>query len=409
MLPRIHDDSHRGLVRSEFDAMLACRTAHDACLTYGVDEGALIETLGSASPEQRTEISARHRELYRTELKTTIKRKCPGNDFGRALQLLALPPSVAEAKLVKMALGRMGVAVNQLYPILCGRTRADIRELKRAYLETYNRELGAVAHSMKGDFRTLLTTCLEVEDEAFDDGLYKRQKPEHDAEDIFVAFKGKRGNYAQVPFNILCASPRAHLEAVNSACTRKYGMSLRETFDKKLSGTARRAAIFALDMKLAPHDAVAQLIRGICSGIHIDSLLLTSCLIRYQPIMGDVSKVYQELFDQSIGEAVASRTKGSFRKLLLRLLNASTAGWASDGSRQQPQYIRSVRVNIPPWAEPGDRLNVYLGDDKKTSVVVIPDRHQWHRDAENNGGAAQRTTRFFLHPVAEVIMSVQAI
>ena len=48
-----------------------------------------------------------------------MKKECSGY-VGRALELLALPPDVAEVKLIKIATGGMGTKKNYLYPIILG-------------------------------------------------------------------------------------------------------------------------------------------------------------------------------------------------------------------------------------------------------------------------------------------------
>jgi len=48
--------------------------------------------------------------------------------------------------------------------------------------------------------------------------------------------------------------------------------------------------------------------------------LTSLALIRYQQIIGDVSKAYEELFGKSLAATIKSETRGDYEKLLLELI-----------------------------------------------------------------------------------------
>ena len=93
-------------------------------------------------PKERLKVSFRQKEIYGKDLTSVMKKECSG-DFGRALELLALPPDIAEAKLIKIATDGMGAKNNHLYPIICGRSNADIDLLKKTFYRTYGKDLGS--------------------------------------------------------------------------------------------------------------------------------------------------------------------------------------------------------------------------------------------------------------------------
>lgn len=74
----------------------ACAEIKSACKALGVDEKALTRVLSSVTPNDRTLIARRYKEIYLEELKFLLKSETSG-DYGFLLQLLAVSLDEAEA------------------------------------------------------------------------------------------------------------------------------------------------------------------------------------------------------------------------------------------------------------------------------------------------------------------------
>merc|ERR1711994_458463 len=98
-------------------------------------------------------------------------------------------------------------------------------------------------------------------------------------------------------------------------------LTLVKAMEKELSGDAQKAAIFTVNMKLKPYEAIAKVIKSACAGIGTDELLLSCCVIRYQHTMGQVNLAHMELFGKSIHDRIRHECGGNYKDLLLALVN----------------------------------------------------------------------------------------
>jgi hypothetical protein len=78
-----------------------------------------------------------------------------------------------------------------------------------------------------------------------------------------------------------------------------------------------------LGMKLRPYETVAKLIKKACAGLGTQ-LLLSCCIVRYQPILKHVKEAYIELFGDTVEDDIRKELKGDFEKLLLEVCAAAT-------------------------------------------------------------------------------------
>mmetsp|Transcript_11361 Transcript_11361/g.33451 ORF Transcript_11361/g.33451 Transcript_11361/m.33451 type:complete len:146 (-) Transcript_11361:765-1202(-) len=119
----------------------ACENIRDAVKGWGTDEQALIDCMGTMSGEERFKIHHRYKEIHDKDLRKVMDKE-EGGDFGLALQLLALPPDLMDALLIKKSLKGAGTHEKWLYSVVCGRSNADIDALKKAYFREYDDDLG---------------------------------------------------------------------------------------------------------------------------------------------------------------------------------------------------------------------------------------------------------------------------
>jgi len=297
----------------------ACEEIREAVKGWGTDEQALIDVLGSKSAEERTKIYFKYQEIHDKELDHVMKKE-EGGDFGMALQLLSLPPDAMDAKLIHMALKGLGTNEDHLYPVVCGRSNADMEALKKAFFRKYEEDVTLkIDEEIGGDFQRLIITCLQGLEEDFDEEVHTEDKAKEDAAAFYEAGQGKWGTEEGELFKILCMSPPEHLAAINDAYADEYGYTLFKAFEEELNGCTDRAAIFALGMKLKPYETIAKLIKKACDGIGTDETLLTSSLIRYRSVLPEVNEAFTELYEQSLQEAVTREEGGDLGKLYAKL------------------------------------------------------------------------------------------
>lgn len=133
-----------------------------ACKGLGTDEQALITVLGSKSPETRSLIALRYRELYGVPLRGLVKSETSG-DFGRLLAMISTPLPETEAQLLRDATKGIGTTESLIVQILSGRTNEEMALLKRTYYDLVGRDLAVTMNAeLSGDFRKVVMALLQV-------------------------------------------------------------------------------------------------------------------------------------------------------------------------------------------------------------------------------------------------------
>ncbi len=210
-----------------------------------------------------------------------------------------------------------------MYSILCGRSNKDMNLLKKTFYKTYTKDLSSLlAYELSGDNWKLTSACLQASEEPYDPDYHTIEKAKEDAEMLWKKGQGKWfGADEKAMFKIIVTSPTNYLKFVNDAYAEKYGYTLLKAMEKEISGNGRKAALFHLKAKLKPYEAMAELIKSACAGIGTDELLLTTCIIRYQDVLGQVNFAHEELFGKSIHDRIRSECSGDYKALLLALVN----------------------------------------------------------------------------------------
>jgi len=296
-------------------------TIAEACDGWGTDESALIDCLASKTPEERFKIHIRYEALKEQVLADRIDSECGDGNFGRALELLALPSDLSEAKMIKLACDGAGTNEGTLYPIILGRSNREIDQLKRAYFKLYEEDLGNELTSELGDdFEKLVLYSLQGFEEEYDADFHTEEKAEADADAFYEAGQGSWGTDEGEMFKLLCASPPEHLKAMDEKYQEKYECTMHKALDKELGGRLEDATQYLLGIKTNPAEEAAKIIKKACRGWGTNDFLLSSCIIRYQHILPAVAEAHESLFEKTLYERVDSETDGNYGQLLCKIV-----------------------------------------------------------------------------------------
>lgn len=300
-----------------------CHDIMKACKGWGTADKDLIAAIGNTLAEERHKISLRFPELYEGKSLRKLMVKESSGHYGTVLEFCALGPCVAECAMIKMACEGAGTNEEVLHSIICGRSNSEIDFLKKQFYKVYTEDLGGlVGKETGGDFRKMLVSCLQGAEESYDPDYHTDEKAQEDAEHLYEAGQGKFfGSDESKMFQIVALAPPKHLQSVNEIYADKYGYTIFKAMQKELGGKAEEAALFTCGLKLKPYETIAHLIKGACKGMGTKDLLLTTTIIRFQHIMGEVNAAHIELFGKSVHERVRHETKGNYRDLLITLMN----------------------------------------------------------------------------------------
>jgi hypothetical protein len=299
-----------------------CHVLNSHIFVLGYHSG-LISALASQNAENRCKIATRYPQLHGKQLKAVIKSEC-GGDFGTALQFLSVPTHEMECDMIQEACQGLGTNELVLYPIICGRTNEEINILKKKFYDVTGKDLGRVLDAeLGGDLEKLIFNCLQGSEEEFDPAFHNDSLVKQDVETIYKAGQGSFGTNESGFFKVLVARPSEHLKTVNLAYAEKYGYTLFKALETEIGGQTGDAALFMLGMKLRPYETIAKLIKKACAGLGTNELLLTCCIVRYQPHLKHVMEAYTELYSESLQEDVRKELGGDFEKLLLQVCAAA--------------------------------------------------------------------------------------
>lgn len=90
----------------------------------------LLKSLGSCDPEMRCAVPKRYKERFQIDLKKLMKKEQCNNDFGIALQFLAVDPVHAECDMIRKAIKAPGVHEKVIFSIIGGRSSQELKLLK---------------------------------------------------------------------------------------------------------------------------------------------------------------------------------------------------------------------------------------------------------------------------------------
>jgi hypothetical protein len=283
----------------------------------------LIKALGTQTPETRCKVHLRYKELYGKELVDVMRSECGKRPFGLALQFLGTDPLSAKCLMINAACRGVGTNEMLLFSMLCGRTNVEMELLKKKYFDMYSKDLGRVLDAeLGGDLEKLVFNVLQAAEEVYDPEFHTAAKMKKDAEQLKEMGIGSLGTNEVGLFKILCASPPEYLKELNVVYADKFGYTLSKSLEKELNGHAQDAAMFMMGMKLKPYEEIAKLINSACKGLGTNEMMLTTALIRYQPVMKDVMLAHVELYSSTIEDGVKAETGKDYEAVLLAILNA---------------------------------------------------------------------------------------
>merc|ERR1712038_171454 len=174
---------------------------------------------------------------------------------------------------------------------------------------------------LSGDLKTILLSSTQAAEEEFNPDYHTEEKAAEDAEILYKLGQGRWGTDESAMVKIVVLSPPKYLKMINAIYCDKYGYTLMKAFEKELNKRGGDAAKFVVGMKLKPFETIATLIKKSTKGLGTNELLLTSTMVRYQDLMGNVYVAHEALFEKSIHKRIKDEVGGHYKKLLMALLD----------------------------------------------------------------------------------------
>ncbi|GMF49202.1 unnamed protein product [Phytophthora fragariaefolia] len=300
----------------------AVQQIHGACQGLGTDEMTLISVLGSKSPETRSLIALRYKELYRQPLKSLLKSETSG-DFGRLLLMISTPLPETEAQVLRDATKGMGTTESLIVQILSGRTNEEMDILKRTYFDLVGKDLAVTLNSeLSGDFRKVVMAMLQSSKGPYNPAVHNAAKAEEEAIALYKAGQGRLGTNEEVFIGILVKAPPEFLKMMDAVYVAKYNNNIAKAVDKEFSGDAKKSLNYLVRSTIDPYPAIAEVFEKTMKGFGTDETGLSTALVRYQSVLPHIKAAYKKLYHEELRDRISGETSGDYKRLLLEVFDA---------------------------------------------------------------------------------------
>ncbi|ELT99148.1 hypothetical protein CAPTEDRAFT_142033, partial [Capitella teleta] len=280
----------------------------------GSDETEVIDVLLKHNNAQRLEIKKHYNRASNGKKKIScgyLRNACLG---------LVASPHVYLAREIRKAVKGLGTDEGALIEILLTRNNGEIRHLKTAYEEEFQRCLQEdVEDDTSGAFRRLLFAQLAASrNETSEIDLDLAHK---DAAEIYNAGEGQRGTDDTAINAILCLRSYSQLLAMFDKFQEIAGKDTAASIDKAVSGDLRDGYLAIIKFVRNSAEFFAEQLNLSMKGSGTDERKLSRILISRSEIdLINITEAFQELYDKKLCDEIDKETSGNFKQLLLGLL-----------------------------------------------------------------------------------------
>lgn len=242
--------------RAPGDATREAEALRKAMKGFGTDEKALITILSKPDPLQMALIRHAYADRIGRNLEKDIKSELSG-DLEDVLVSLARGPLEQDAACIRDALSGMGTDERALNDVLVGRSNADLRAIKYAYVGKYQKSL---VEEIKSDlsgkteqFFVMLLNAMRPEPGTYFDA----QSVDADVREIHQATQARKGTDEIGVTAVFMNASDAKLVAIAQAFETKYHRSLEKVIKDEFSGHLEEVLLSMLSKAKDPvgHDA----------------------------------------------------------------------------------------------------------------------------------------------------------
>ncbi|VVB02641.1 unnamed protein product [Arabis nemorensis] len=304
----------------------------EAIAGMGVDEQALISTLGKSQKE--------HRKLFRKASKSFFVEdeerafeKCHDNflkhlklefaRFNTAVVMWAMHPWERDARLVKKALKKGDESYNLIVEVSCTRSSEDLLGARKAYHSLFDQSMEEdIASHVHGPHRKLLVGLVSAY--RYEGTKVKEDSAKSEAKILadVVASSGEEVVEKDEVVRILSTRSKLHLQHVYKHFNQIKGSDLLEgvsqssLLNEALLCLLRPSVYFSkiLDASLSENADKAT------------KKWLTRVLVTradHSDEMKGIAEVFHQLYGQTLAQRIQEKIKGNYRDFLLTLLSKS--------------------------------------------------------------------------------------
>lgn len=288
----------------------------------GTDEATLIRVLTQISPLQVPVIKDAFRQRHGRDLEHDVQKEVSGH-FELCLLSILRGPLQQDVWCLHKALKGAGTNEDLLNEVLVGRSNADMQAIKRAYHQTYHRNL---EHDVRDDLSAkterLFSMILSATREE-DSGPLIPQSIDADVSEIHRCTEARIGAEQLTVCSILSNRSDSQIRAIAHAYEHKYRRSLEKVFIHEFSGHMEDVLVQMVrcGTDRAMRDAINIENAMAGAGTHDDMLVTRIVKLHWnQAHLQQVKGAYKVKYRQDLIARVRGETSGDYERCLIAML-----------------------------------------------------------------------------------------
>ncbi|XP_065494836.1 annexin A8-like [Caloenas nicobarica] len=302
-----------------FDPVPDAQTLYKAMKGLGTDEQTIIDVLTKRTNMQRQQIAKSFKGQFGKDLIESLKSELSGN-FERLIVALMYSPFKYDAKELHDAMKGVGTSEDVIIEILASRTKAQIKEIIKAYKEEYGSDLEEdIKSDTSGYFEQILVCLLQGErdnESFYVDIALARQ----DAETLHAAGEKIQGTDEIQFITILCTRSATHLLKVFEEYQKLAGKSIEDSIKGETHGSLEDAMLAIVKCTRNVHRYFAErlyhALKG--AGTH-DGTLIRVIVSRSEVDLNLIKAEFKNIAGKTLSSMILDDTSGDYKTALLNL------------------------------------------------------------------------------------------
>ncbi|XP_065528950.1 annexin A8-like [Lathamus discolor] len=302
-----------------FDPAPDAQTLYKAMKGLGTDEQAIIDVLTKRSNAQRQEIAKSFKAQFGKDLIDSLKCELCGN-FERLIVALMYSPFKYDAKELYDAMKGVGTSEDVIIEILASRTKAQIREIIKAYKEEYGSDLEEDIKSETSGYLEQILVCL-LQGERDNATFYVDPTLAlQDAEALYAAGEKIRGTDEIQFITILCKRSAIHLLKVFEEYQKLAGKSIEDSIKSETCGSLEDAMLAVVKCTRSVHCYFAERLYHALKGAGTNDGTLTRVIVsRSEVDLNLIKAEFKHIAGKTLSSMIMDDTSGDYKTALLNL------------------------------------------------------------------------------------------
>jgi len=279
-----------------------------------------MNILATRSANQRLHIGLMYKTMYGRDLRSDLKSETGGNLEDLIKRMLYDRPHF-DAYSLRKAMKGVGSDDSALIEILLTKTNAEIKKIKEAYSEMFDRRdlEKDIASETSGHFkRLLISACQGNRNETMKVDVAKAKK---EAQDLYAAGEKRWGTDESMFNKILSLRSRAQLIATFKEYRKVSQYDITRSIEHEMSGDIKRGMKAVVQCIKDRPTYFAERLYHSMKGMGTDETTLIRVVIARSEIdLEDIKDRFFDMYNKSLKKMIIDDCSGYFKQLLVAIV-----------------------------------------------------------------------------------------